>query len=85
MTTDDSDFKDKFFEQLSRIRSIPSDGGQPLVFIEKILGSKVPMLFWEPDPLTSHNDYYYNTRQNVLYKRKIISNVRAVWFSVVTV
>lgn len=83
--TANSDYEDELFEQLSRIRSIPSDGGQPLTFIEKILGDKVPIYFWEPDPLTSHSDYYYNSRQNVLYKRKKFSDVRAVWFSVVTI
>ena len=77
MATDDN-FRDEFFEELSRIRGIPSGGGQSLVFIEKLLGDKIPVQFYEPDPLTSHTDYYYNSRQNVLYKRKMISNIRAV-------
>jgi len=81
----DVDFREEFFEELSRIRGIPSDGGLPLTLIEKILGDKVLVQFWEPDPLTNHTEYYYNSRQNVLYKRKKISNVRAVWLSVATV
>jgi hypothetical protein len=29
----------------------------------------VPMSYYPPDPSTSRHDYYYNTRENVLYKR----------------
>jgi len=79
-------FKEEFFDDLSRIRGIPSgDGTIPLSFIEKTLGTKVPVQFWEPDPTSSHTEYYYNARQNVLYKRKRISKIKSIWISVATV
>lgn len=81
-----SDFKDEFFETLSRIRSQTGrQGGSPLTLIEMLGAKKVPVQFYPPDPLTSHQDYYYNARNNVLYKRKKISLTRAVWKQVATV
>lgn len=81
----ESDFRSEFFEGLSEVRGMPGQGGGPLTLLERLGKKKIPVQFFEPDPLTSHSDYYYNARQNVLYKRKIISSVRAVWSSVATI
>jgi len=84
MATDDNN-SDQFFEDLSNARGVAGQGGDPFSFIENLGADKVPVQFYAPDPLTSHQDYYYNARQNVLYKRKIISPTRAVWNQVATV
>lgn len=81
----EADFRREFFKELSDARGIAGQGGGPLTLLEKLGRRKVPVQFFEPDPLTSHSDYYYNARQNVLYKRKTISSTRAVWSSVATI
>lgn len=73
---------DMFFEELSEKRGEPSEGGMPLRFLEKLGAKMIPMQFYEPDALTSHSGYYYNTRKNVLYKRVKLNKYNAVWKSV---
>ena len=77
MTT--NDYRSQFFEKLSQARGRPSEGGDPIVFLEKLNNVMVPVQFYEPDARTSHTEHYYNARQNVLYKRKIINDNEAVW------
>ena len=82
MSTDTPDI----FDDLSRIRDQdPRSGGLPLSLLKHIDDNKVVVQFYEPDPLSSRTDYYYNARENVLYKRKKINNTKAVWDSVVTI
>lgn len=85
MTTDN--FSQEFFAELSRIRNQnPRLGGLlPLILIEKFGSKKIAVQFYPPDPLTSHSEYFYDARLNALYKRKSISNLRAVWKQVATV
>ena len=64
-------------EILSR-RNTSLAGGSPMRFLELYGRRFVPLNFIEPDPSTSRSDFYYNTRQNVLYKR-ITAGQRFVW------
>lgn len=76
----------EFFETLSRIRDQdPREGGNPLSMIERLGAVKIPVQFFPPDPLTSHTEYYYNARQNILYRRKVMNNTKAIWNSVAIV
>jgi hypothetical protein len=57
-------------DDLGRYRGNPSPGGLPLSFIERYFGGKaIQMMFHQPDPNTFRDEYYYNTRQNVLYRK----------------
>ena len=56
-------------DDVIQFRGTPSVGGQPLVWIEMLDGSPVPIEAWEPDPNTFHSGFYYNSRSNVLFKR----------------
>lgn len=47
-------------------------GGQPLRWVELLGGTCVPIQSWEPDATSWHDgNYYYNSRENVLYQRVI--------------
>lgn len=87
MTTDSISAANRldFFEILSEKRGKPGVGGEPLVFLELLGANKIPVLFYEPDALTSRTNYYYNARLNELYKRKVFNKHYAVWFSVPTI
>lgn len=78
-------YKDQFFTELSEIRGNPGVGGMPLRFIEKLGAEMINVTFSEPDALSSRTEYYYNSRQNVLYKRQILNKFYAVWHPVNTV
>ena len=39
----------------------------------------VPMTYHEPDPQTFRHDFYYNTRENVLYKRTHTDDPNPFW------
>jgi len=57
-------------------------GTNPLRFQELVGAEEVPFSSYEPDPVTSRSEWYYNTRHNVLFKR--IPTIRngmpsAVW------
>ncbi|MBD3407288.1 MAG: hypothetical protein GF411_14315 [Candidatus Lokiarchaeota archaeon] len=45
------------------------EGGLPHRFIELLGGEIVEVTAFEPDARTSDMDFYYNARDNVLYKR----------------
>jgi hypothetical protein len=60
-----------FFEDLldRRARGIREPGGNPHWFIELLGGEEVSFQFYEPDPKTFRDDYYYNSRDNRLYAK----------------
>lgn len=78
-------FRDQFFSELSAARGNPGVGGMPLNFIERLGAEMVTVQFSEPDPLSCRTGYYYNSRQNVLYKRVKFNNFYAVWHPVNTI
>jgi hypothetical protein len=63
---------------ISRQISHPVGGGNPHIFAELVGAAQIPMSFYEPDPSTFRYEYYYNTRQNRLYK-KINVDPKPVW------
>lgn len=71
--------KNQFFEELSVVRGRPEEGGNSIRIIEKMGATMVPVQFYEPDAQTSHTEYYYNARLNILYKRKKLSQFHAIW------
>ena len=80
MSTDttDTDTYD-FWEELRNAHGKPGMGGRALRLIERLGAKMVPMLFYQPDALSFHQEYYYNTRLNVLFKRKVLSEFNAIW------
>jgi hypothetical protein len=53
-------------------------GGNPLRYVE-LKGAKfVEQMFYEPDPITFRDQFYYNTRLNKLFK-KIGTSPVPVW------
>lgn len=58
-----------FFDELLGIRGFPSSGTNSVRFVEMNGGMMVPISFWEPGADTSRDEYYYNSRVNVLFKR----------------
>lgn len=77
--------RNQFYLKLSEARGNPGIGGSPINFIEKIGADKIQVSFYEPNPLTSRTTYYYNCRQNILYKRQKLNRFYAVWHSVNTI
>lgn len=53
-------------------------GGNPLNFVELKNGKMVTELFYEPDPETFRDQFYYNSRLNRLYK-KLDVKPKKVW------
>lgn len=59
-----------FFDDVIANRGRFTPGWNPLAFLEHFFDCKPVLLSnREPDPNTCRDDYYYNTRQNVLYKK----------------
>ncbi len=56
-------------DKINALRQVPI-GSTPVRFIELLGGAIIDYLNYEPDPITYRRDYYYNTRDNILYKRK---------------
>jgi hypothetical protein len=56
----------------------PIGGGNPLRYVELVGAKFVEQSFFEPDPRTFRDQFYYNTRLNKLYK-KINSKPDPVW------
>lgn len=61
-----------------RSASKPYGGGIPTNYIELLNGKMVEELFYEPDPSTFRDQYYYNTRLNRMYK-KLNTSPQPVW------
>ena len=57
----------------------PLGGGNPLQFVELANGRVVPKLFYEPDPSSFRNEYYYNSRLNRLYRKLATRDFKVVW------
>ena len=49
-------------------------GGNPVRFMELAGAIEVLHQFWTPDPNTTRETYFYNTRTNKLYKRHDVIN-----------
>lgn len=43
---------------------------------ESIGGRPIPLIAYEPDPDSSHDNFYYNTTQNKLYRLETAKNTR---------
>lgn len=56
----------------------PLGGGNPLQFVELRDAKFVEQLFYEPDPKTFRDQFYYNTRLNKLFK-KLQTKPHPVW------
>jgi hypothetical protein len=56
-----------FLEDLFARRAPINVGGNPHRFIELVGGREVPLISYEPDPVTFRDKYYYNTRLNSLF------------------
>ena len=71
-------------DDITKYRSTPSQGYNPHRFLELFGGTIVPIYNYEPDPQTSRNPYYYNSRTNQLFKRmSIIGDTEyAYWLAV---
>ena len=66
-------------DDIIRHRGRPTVGHNPLRFIELYGAELVPLQFHEPDPTTFRSEYYYNSRQNVLFRKLNTSDGRVVW------
>lgn len=58
-----------FLEDLFDRRGPSTMGGNPHRFVELFGGEIVSFSITEPDPQTFRGAYYYNTRQNRLFKK----------------
>jgi len=56
-------------DDVARYRGNPSPGGLPLTMVEMLGGKPVPFSNTVPDANTFRDEYYYNSRQNILYKK----------------
>lgn len=63
-------------------RQQPTIGGLPFQF-KSLFGSKdILISFYTPDPLTCRSKYWYDSRNNVLYIRRVIRKSCAIWHPV---
>lgn len=85
MNPTEQQFRNQFYSNLSSARGKLGIGGMPLNFIERYGADMVTISFSEPDALTNRTEYYYNSRQNVLYKRQKFNRFYAVWHPVNTI
>jgi len=53
----------------------PAVTGNPNRFLELYGNELIPVEFYEPDASTFRSEYYYNTRENILYKKIPTSTV----------
>lgn len=51
-------------------------------FITLFGGRPIEISFVEPDPTSFHGDYYYNSRENQLFKKLMTPDHRVVWKAV---
>lgn len=65
-------------EDILNRRTPHAGGGLALQFIELYGANLVPMQHYEPEAGSFRHDFYYNTRQNVLY-RKLHADGKVVW------
>jgi hypothetical protein len=60
-----------FLQDLTTRRGSPSPGHNPIWVIELWGGKIIQPTAFEPDPVTHHDDYYYNAVTNTLYRRVV--------------
>lgn len=65
-------------EEILTRRVVGASAGMPFSFIRLFGGSPVEILHYQPDPQTHRDDFYYNSRENMLYK-KYQTDIRFVW------
>lgn len=68
-----------FLDELFVKRGQPSVGGFSYHFLELIGAKNITISFYEISPLTSRTEHYYNSRTNILYRKKILSKNYAIW------
>jgi hypothetical protein len=51
-------------------------------FITLFGGQPTQIMFYEPDAISFHGNYYYNARTNQLFRKIATPDNRAVWKSV---
>ena len=69
----------EFLKELFEKRGIPSIGGLSYQLLNKFETNNITMSFYEINPLTSRTEHYYNTRNNILYRKKLLSKNYAIW------
>lgn len=60
-------------------RGLPSVGGFSYHQMNPNVAKHITISFYDIDPLTSRTEHFYNTRTNMLSRRKILSKNYAVW------
>ena len=63
-------------------RQQPSIGGLPFQFKEFYGAKDLLISFYYQDPLTTKSKYWYDSRNNVLYVKRVIRQSYAVWHAV---
>lgn len=66
-------------DDIIRNRGRSTVGHNPTRFIELYGAEIVPIQFYAPDPVSFRSEYYYNSRQNVLFRKLNTSDGRIVW------
>lgn len=44
-------------------------GGNPINFVELVGGKDILYLWYQPDPITTRDQFWYDTRNNILYRK----------------
>jgi len=76
----------EFIRDLAERRGVQTateDNTIPLGFLKLFGANEVLVTFSEPDPATARSDWYYNSRENRLYKKLTLGS-RMVWKNVTT-
>jgi hypothetical protein len=68
-----------FLTELFAKRGIPSVGGLSYQFINSSDINNITMSFHAIDPLTCRSEHFYDTRNNILFRKKLLSKNHAVW------
>lgn len=68
-----------FLTELFEKRGKPGVGGLSYHFLNMINANHITISFYDIDPLSSRTEHYYNSRNNILYRRKKLSKNYAVW------
>ena len=71
------------FEEIMSRRPVAGNAhGLSHNFITLFHGKPVELWFHEPDPTSFHDEYYYNSRENMLFKKLRTPDNRVVWKAV---
>lgn len=65
-------------------RQQPTVGGLPFQFKNLFGSNDIIISFYYPDPLTSRSKYWYDSRNNILYVKRIIRKSYAIWHAMYT-